>query len=191
MPNNHDTIAVWDPLVRLFHWSLVASFFIAYLSEDNFMDLHAWAGYVATGLIAFRVLWGFIGPKHARFSDFVAGPRRAFAYVKDVLTGDAPRYVGHNPAGGFMILLLLMGVALAGATGIAVYGIDESSGPLAFLAIFVPEFVGNALEELHELLANAVLGLVFIHILGVAVGSHLHRENLVQAMVTGRKRATD
>lgn len=188
MSDQTDTVAVWDPLVRLFHWSLVASFFIAYLTEDNLMDLHAWAGYVATGLIAFRLVWGFIGPRHARFSDFIAGPRRAFAYAKDVLTGDAPRYVGHNPAGGFMILLLLAGVAVTGITGIVVYGIDESSGPLASLASWVPEFVGNVMEGLHELAANAVMGLVFIHILGVAVESLLHRENLVQAMVTGKKR---
>jgi len=189
MSDNRNTIAVWDPLVRLFHWSLVASFFIAYLTEDNLMDLHAWAGYVATALIAFRVLWGFVGPTHARFRDFIAGPRRAFAYAKAELAGEAPRYVGHNPAGGFMILLLLIGVFLAGVTGIAVYGIDENSGPLASLATWVPEFVGNALEELHEFIANAVLGLVFVHILGVALGSRLHRENLVQAMVTGRKRS--
>lgn len=188
MTTHSDTITVWDPLVRLFHWSLVASFFIAYLTEENLMDLHAWAGYVATGLVAFRLVWGIVGTKHARFSDFIAGPRRAFAYVKDLLTGQAPRYVGHNPAGGFMIMLLLLGVALAGVTGIVVYGIDESSGPLAFLAMSMPEFVGNAMEELHEFMANAVLGLVFIHILGVAVGSLLHRENLVLAMVTGRKR---
>jgi cytochrome b len=187
--SDNNTVAVWDPLVRIFHWSLVASFFIAYLTEDDFMGLHAWAGYVATALIAFRVLWGFIGPRHARFSDFVAGPRRAFAYAKEVLTGGAPRYVGHNPAGGFMILLLLAGVALAGVTGIIVYGIDESSGPLASLGSWMPEFVGDIVEEFHELIANAVMGLVFVHILGVAVGSLLHRENLVHAMVTGRKRS--
>lgn len=184
-----NTVAVWDPLVRLFHWSLVASFFIAYLTEENLMDLHAWAGYVATALIAFRVVWGFAGPGHARFSDFVAGPRRAFAYVKDLLAGTAPRHVGHNPAGGFMIVLLLLGVALAGVTGIVAYGIDESSGPLAFLAQQLPEAAGNAMEELHEFAANAVLGLVGIHVLGVIVGSRLHRENLVLAMVTGRKRS--
>lgn len=189
MSDNQNTVTVWDPLVRLFHWSLVVSFFIAYLTEDNFMDLHAWAGYAATALIAFRLLWGFVGPRHARFSDFAAGPRRALAYAKDVFTGEAPRHLGHNPAGGFMILLLLAGVALTGATGIVVYGIEESSGPLASLGQGMPKFVGNVMEGLHELFANAVLGLVFIHILGVAVESLLHRENLVHAMVTGRKRS--
>lgn len=188
MASDSDTITVWDPLVRLFHWSLVVSFFIAYLTDENLMDLHAWAGYAATALIAFRLVWGFAGPEHARFSDFVAGPRRAFAYVKTVFSGTAPRHLGHNPAGGFMIVLLLMGVALAGVTGIAVYGIDESSGPLAFLALQTPEALGNVLEELHGFVANAVLGLVAIHVLGVIVESRLQRESLVLAMITGKKR---
>ena len=103
---NSQVVKVWDPLVRLFHWLLVGGFFVAYFSEEDWMDWHIWAGYLIFGLIGWRVLWGFIGPAHARFSDFVYGPRRVFLYTGQVLRFTAPRYIGHNPAGGAMIILL-------------------------------------------------------------------------------------
>lgn len=163
-------VRVWDPLVRLFHWGLVAAMAVAFVSED-WERLHMVVGLAAAALVAFRLVWGLIGPRHARFSDFVKHPGAVVAYVKDVLTGQAPRHLGHNPAGGAMILALLAAVAIVAATG--------------WLAQDGPHW----LEEFHEVAAFATLGLIALHVTGVAVSSLLHGENLVRAMVTGRKRA--
>ncbi|MGE0289849.1 MAG: cytochrome b/b6 domain-containing protein [Bradyrhizobium sp.] len=182
------TVPVWDPLVRIFHWLLVAGFFTAYLTEDDFMTLHAWAGYLVLSLLAFRLAWGFVGPRHARFSDFVAPPGEALRYLGRVVTGRAPRHLGHNPAGGLMIVALLVGLVLTGASGLVVYGVEEQAGPLAAYVAHWPRAIGKAFEEVHEFLANGVLLLVFVHVAGVIVESLLHRENLVKAMWTGEKR---
>lgn len=169
------TVRVWDPLVRVFHWSLVLSFALAWISADEWDDLHIWAGYAAAALIAFRVVWGLIGPRYARFSQFVRSPRAVTAYLKDLLAGREARYLGHNPAGGAMILLLLVSLAALCLTG-WMYTID---------AFWGEEWV----EEIHEALANLLLVLVGLHLAGVALASLKHHENLVRAMVTGRKRA--
>jgi cytochrome b len=129
--HNANEITVWDPLVRLFHWTLVIAFTLAYFTQEGpFEDLldqmdetwlqgiHVWAGYTIAGLLLFRLFWGFVGPHHARFSDFVRGPREILRYVKDVLTLRAPRHLGHNPAGGAMIVALLLVVGhLVGVIG--------------------------------------------------------------------------
>lgn len=185
---NSLTVSVWDPLVRSFHWLLVAGFFTAYFSEDDFMTLHAWAGYLVLSLLAFRIAWGFVGPRHARFSDFVASPWRALRYLGRLFTGRAPRHLGHNPAGGLMIVALLIGLILTGATGLVVYGVEEHAGPLAAYVAHWSRSTGKAFEEVHEFLANGVLLLVFVHVAGVLMESLLHRENLVKAMWTGEKR---
>jgi len=117
-------IPVWDPLVRVFHWTLVISFCAAYLSEGELFEavqdrlsgeglqlVHVWAGYLIAGMLLWRVVWGFVGPRHARFSDFVRGPRESLGYLKDALTLRAARYLGHNPAGGAMIVALLLSLA--------------------------------------------------------------------------------
>jgi len=101
-------IKVWDPAVRLFHWSLVVAFTVAYFTEEDVLDVHVAAGYTVLGLVLFRILWGFIGPQHARFSDFVYRPGVVAAYLKDLMLGRARRYLGHNPAGGVMIILLFI-----------------------------------------------------------------------------------
>lgn len=178
---------VWDPLVRLFHWTLAAAFSVAYLSGDELTNVHVFAGYTIAGLIGFRLIWGFVGPRHARFADFVTGPRTVWAYLVALAQGDAPRYRGHNPAGGAMILALLLMLLLATASGLFLYGADEGAGPLAGL------MAGHGndaewLEDIHEFFANATVVLVVFHIAGVAVSSVLHGENLPRAMVTGRKR---
>ena len=105
-------VRVWDPLVRLFHWSLVLSFTVAWLSANSWENLHNWAGYAAGGLVVARVGWGFIGTPYARFTQFVRPPGTVLAYLKAILKGSEPRYVGHNPAGGAMILALLAAMVI-------------------------------------------------------------------------------
>jgi cytochrome b len=125
-------IKVWDPAVRLFHWLLVAAFFIAYFTDEkDLRDIHVIAGYTVLGLVVFRVIWGFIGSRHARFSDFVAAPGKAVAYALQAVKGTAARYLGHNPAGGWMIIILLVSLLCTTGTGLAVYGADQHAGPLA------------------------------------------------------------
>jgi len=202
-------IKVWDPLVRIFHWTLVAAFTIAYLSEDDWQDIHVLAGYTVAGLVAFRILWGFIGPKHARFSDFVFSPSTVMGYLKDMVTFRAKRYIGHNPAGGVMVIALLISLAATTLTGMKLYAVEENAGPFAQIQIENISPIGTALadddgdeygeghegkgedsvwEELHEFFANFTLLLVFLHIGGVVFSSLEHGENLPRAMVTGKKR---
>ncbi len=181
-------IKVWDPLVRIFHWSLALSFLIGYFTGDEVLVAHVFAGYVAMGLVAFRLVWGVIGTRHARFLNFVLGPSEVFHYLKRVAAFRAERHVGHNPAGGAMAVALLLFVTLTGISGLALYGATEFSGPLApYLGGLSHEGV-EIFEEFHEFFANATAMLVLIHIIGVAVASLQHHENLVRAMFTGRKR---
>ncbi len=169
------TVRVWDPLVRLFHWSLVLSFALAWVSADEWDALHIWAGYTASALIAFRLVWGLIGPRYARFPQFLHGPGTVAAYLKDLMSGRERRYLGHNPAGGAMILLLVVSLAALCLTG-WMYTLDMFWGE-------------DWVEELHEALANFLLFLVGLHLAGVVLASLKHHENLVRAMITGRKRA--
>lgn len=181
-------IRVWDPLVRAGHWILVAGFFIAYLTEDDLLDLHVWAGYVVLGYVVFRIIWGFVGTHYARFSDFVYRPSVVIHYIKDSLVLKASRYIGHNPAGGAMIVALLLCLAVTCVSGLAVYGAEEHAGPLADFMAGTSEFWREASEEIHEFFANLTLALVLVHIAGVLYESMVHRENLIRAMFTGYKR---
>ncbi len=167
---------VWDPLVRLFHWSLVAGIVIAYQSPFRDFALHAWAGYAALGLVAFRALWGVIGTRHARFSDFVHRPSAVFTYMRDIARGTEARHLGHNPAGGAMVVALILSVLTTGVTGWLMY-------TPAF------QYGDDRIPMLHSLAANATLLLVVIHLAGVALVSLHQHENLVLSMITGRKRA--
>lgn len=181
-------IKVWDPLIRMFHWSLVTAFIIAFVTEDHFLALHVQAGYTITGLVLFRLIWGLIGTRHARFSDFVRGPQTVVAYMKSLLTRHPAHYVGHNPAGGWMVLALLIVLLLTALTGLLTYGIGENAAsPFSALGGNPDGFWSEALEEVHEFLAHLTLIMVFVHVAGVIVSSLLHRENLVRAMLTGRK----
>ena len=184
-------IKVWDPLVRVFHWTLVSAFFIAYLTEDNLLDLHVYAGYFIGGLLAFRLIWGFVGSRYARFSDFVKRPSEVKAYLKSLLSLHPKRYLGHNPAGGAMVVALLLSLMMTTVSGIAIYGIEESAGPLAASLSGAGEFWEDVAEELHEFFANATLALVFFHVLGVLMASLQHKENLVKSMVDGLKSDSD
>jgi cytochrome b len=171
------TVKVWDPFVRFFHWSLVASFVIAYATGDEIDRVHIAAGYTIVGLLAIRIVWGFVGPRHARFSNFVRRPREVLAYLRDVALLRAPRYIGHNPAGGAMIVALLVALAGTCTTG--------------YMMTTDAYWGSKLIEQVHEFLANLTVGLVVAHVLGVLIASFEHRENLVASMISGRKRAAD
>lgn len=208
------SVNVWDPLVRLFHWGLVVAFTIAYFTAEEESALHIYSGYTVMGLIIFRLVWGFVGSRHARFSDFVYGPATLMAYVRDLAGGHPRRYLGHNPLGGLMIVAMLVVLAVLTYSGLVVYAIEENAGPLAGMVaadtsvILTPisaaradededeehEGAGNEAseefwEEIHEATTNIMLVLIALHLLGVAWGSLTHKENLVRAMITGRKQA--
>jgi len=165
---------VWDIVVRLFHWSLVTSFAIAWLSADDWDKTHEAAGYVIAVLLAIRIVWGIIGSPHARFRDFIYKPSTVLSYLRDSLFRKAKRYIGHNPAGGAMVIAMLVSLIVATGTGIA-------STTNMFWGV---EWV----EELHEFTAQATLVLIFLHIAGVIYASFEHKENLVKAMITGWKK---
>ena len=183
-------VRVWDAFVRVAHWLLVAGFFVAYFTEDDLLTAHVWAGYLVGSIVLLRVAWGFVGPEHARFSNFACGPVKAVRYLAGLLRHRAARYVGHSPAGGAMVILLLICLAATVWSGLTVYAYDQGAGPLA--ALFVRGSAEEDLwEEIHELMANFTLLLVGVHIAGVALASFAHRENLVRAMVTGYKRKAE
>lgn len=170
------TVKVWDLFVRLFHWSLATLFVVAYATGDEIEKIHIAAGYTIAALLALRIMWGFVGPRHARFANFVRRPREVLAYLRDVALFRAPRYIGHNPAGGAMILALLAMLAGTCATG--------------FMMTTDAFWGAKWIEDVHEVLANLTVGLIALHVLGVLAASFEHGENLVKAMVTGRKRAS-
>jgi len=180
-------IKVWDIFIRAFHWSLLATFTISYITEDNFPTLHIYSGYTMMALIALRLIWGFIGSKHARFSNFVVRPDAAIKYMKEVVQFRAKRYMGHNPAGGMMVIALLISLSMTLLFGLLTYGASEFSGPLAGIVSGVSELSANIFEELHEFFANFTLFLVVLHVIGVAIASLQHKENLVKSMVNGYK----
>lgn len=166
-------ILVWDMPVRVFHWLLAASFFGAWLTAegDQWRFLHVTLGYTVLGLIGFRLIWGVLGTRYARFASFVRGPTVVARYLGSLLRGQPEHYTGHNPAGAIAILaLLLLGLAV-GASGWATYTLAN----------------GEAYEDLHEVFATVMLVIVGLHILGAIIGSWVHRENLIGAMITGRK----
>jgi cytochrome b len=176
MMRNTQTTRVWDPFVRLFHWSLVAAFAAAWVTAEETARLHEVLGYAIVALIGLRLAWGAVGPRHARFENFVRGPGAVARYLRDAVQGRAPRHLGHNPAGAAMILALVAGLVTVAGTG---------------WAMTVPGFGGEALKEVHEVAASAMLVLVAGHVLGVVASSLAHRENLVLAMLTGNKRKAE
>ncbi|HZS83235.1 MAG TPA: cytochrome b/b6 domain-containing protein [Stellaceae bacterium] len=170
-------IRVWDPLVRFFHWGLVLSIGVSWLSANSLEDLHNSTGYAAGALVGARAAWGLVGSRYARFSDFVRSPRTVLAYLADIGRGQEARYIGHNPAGGAMVICLLLATAATALTG---------------WLLTTDSFWGvRWMQHLHDLLAHVLLLLAGIHIGGVMLASFRHRENLVGAMIFGRKRRED
>ena len=172
-PAERPRTLVWDAPVRVFHWLLVASFATAWLTSDSerWALVHITAGYTMAVLVVFRIVWGLVGTRHARFGDFVRGPRAVASYLKSLLSGRPEHHAGHNPAGALAILALLGLALFTVATGWANYN----------------EIGGEVFEDVHEALASIMLGIVVVHVLAVVLSSRLHRENLVAAMIHGRK----
>ncbi len=166
-------VLIWDAPVRVFHWLMVASFAGAYLTAESerWRLVHVTLGYTMAGLVAFRLVWGLVGTRHARFASFVRGPAVVAGYLRSLVRGRPEHHVGHNPAGALAIVALLGLTLLVTAAGWATY----------------QELGGEWLEELHELAANLMLAVVGVHVAGVAIASRLHRDNLVGAMFSGRK----
>ncbi len=213
-PVRQDDVTVWDPLIRVGHWLLVIAFATSYLSGEEEAggpdQLHVISGYVLGAVLIVRIVWGFVGSEHARFRDFVYGPVGSARYLFNLARGRSRRYLGHSPAGGLMVLALLACLTGTVATGLVAYG-ELGHGPLAGMVATrppaappnghnagspegagSPESAGGEAEslaaELHGTLANVTLGLIVLHLLGVAGASLAHRENLVAAMIHGRKR---
>jgi len=207
------TRPVWDPLVRIGHWTLVIAFFTAYLSGDDLFDIHKWAGYVIAAYVLIRIVWGFIGTRHARFTDFVRGPGAVLGYLRSLAGGKPKDYAGHNPAGGAMVVALLVSLLITTSSGAALYAVEENAGPLAGIVTeqtFAPlaaafgeneeeeEHGGHKesgseelLEGVHKTFVYVTLALIGLHLAGVIASSLAHRENLARAMVTGRKHVPD
>jgi cytochrome b len=170
-----DRVLVWDLPTRLFHWLLAASFFGAYLisESERWRAVHALLGYTAAGLVAFRLVWGVVGTRYARFTGFAWSPSAVRSYLRSLVAGMPKHYIGHNPAGSWAVLGLLVMVA---ATAVSGWAVLNEVGP-------------EWLEEVHEFSANSTIALVALHVAAVIVSSVVHRENMVRAMVTGTKRA--
>lgn len=194
-------IRVWDPFVRVFHWGLVGLFALAFLSGDDESFIHVYAGYGIAALVALRVVWGFIGTRHARFGDFVQRPAAIRAYARDYVRGRARRYLGHNPLGGAMVVALLASLLVTALTGLGMQQLPKdgriAGPPPALIAAAHADddhgragLAHEALEETHEFFANFTLFLVALHVAGVLAGSLLHRENLIRAMWNGYKRSS-
>lgn len=184
------TIVVWDLPVRIFHWTLVVATVLAFATSEAggaWFVLHLVAGYAVMALVVFRIAWGFVGTRHARFRDFVRPWVVVRAHAADVLRLRPARFVGHNPLGGWMILALLAVLAVLTATGLFA-GDDGETGPLAHR---VGAGVADALGEVHEGLNAVLWTLVAFHIAGVVVESLLTGENLVRAQWTGTKHVAD
>jgi cytochrome b len=166
-------ILVWDLPTRVFHWLLALSFAGAYVTaeSEHWRLVHVTLGYTVGGLIAFRLLWGLAGTRHARFASFVRGPAAVLRYLRSLFSGQPEHHVGHNPAGALAIVALLALGATLVLTGWSTYN----------------EIGGEWLEELHEGVANTMLAVVLVHIAAVLLSSRLHHENLARAMLTGRK----
>jgi cytochrome b len=190
-------IRVWDPLVRAFHWGLVALFALAWLTADGGGAWHEAAGYAAVGLTGLRLIWGLIGTRYARFSQFIRGPAAVAQYLRGMLRGRERRYLGHNPAGAAMIVAILLTMSATAFTG----WLTAEPTRLASLPA-MPQFVTSAfadghdhrkggdraLKEVHETLADLMLVLIGLHVGGVVFASVRHKENLTRAMITGDKR---
>lgn len=205
---NEESIVVWDLLVRVFHWALVIFFVVAYFTGDDDNTWHIYSGYTVLGLVVFRIIWGVIGTRYARFSNFIYSPRKVINYGKSLIQGKPEHYLGHNPAGGYLIIALLLSLLVVTLSGLKLYALEEGRGLFAGNAVrnsAEVSLVQKTLvsrndndndeegeefwEELHEAASNFTVLLIFIHIAGVLMSSRLEKQNLVKAMFTGRKKS--
>jgi cytochrome b len=182
------TVRVWDRFLRFFHWTLVLCFATAFISgEAKASTLHVLVGYVLCVLLAARVYWGFKGSEYARFRAFIFPINEAFEYLRSMLKGNPKHYYGHNPAGALMVFTMFGLLAMIFVSGLLSLGTIDFEGPLVFLANRVSDEASYLFRNLHHILPPVALGLVVLHLLGVLVGSIQHKENLVRAMLTGKK----
>jgi cytochrome b len=181
-------VLIWDLPTRLFHWLLAASFVTAWVTSgsDQWLSLHSFAGYVMLGLIGFRVLWGVLGGRYARFTSFAYGPGAVLAYLRQMRAGAPNRYLGHNPAGSIAIYLMLGLGLTVGLTGVFTQGGEEQQ-LIAARILSIP--TGTLLREAHEVFAWLMLVTVAGHLAGIAIDAWLTKENLPLAMLTGFKEA--
>lgn len=169
------TVRVWDPLLRVLHWSLVSGVALAWLTSEAGRRWHEPIGWFVMAVVAVRLVWGVVGSRHARFAGFLRGPAAALAYGRHAVRGNAPRYLGHNPLGAWMIVALLLALTAVGVSG--------------WLMTTDAYFGSEFMEEAHEALAQGLLVLVALHVAGVVFTGWHQGENLVRAMWNGRKRA--
>lgn len=183
--NKTSLIPVWDPFVRLFHWLLVAAFVSSWLTQEEQYNMHLLAGYATLELVCLRFVWGMIGTQHARFTDFAYSPFTIYAYMKSTAAGHSKRYIGHNPAAGVMIFAQLTGLLFVTISGIALDGAENWAGPMAEMNLY--HYTGQ-IQSIHVQSTNLLLILIVLHLLGVLHSSLTHHENLIRAMITGKKR---
>ncbi|MGH8254553.1 MAG: cytochrome b/b6 domain-containing protein [Steroidobacteraceae bacterium] len=183
--NRTDPLQVWDLPVRLFHWSVVVLVTLSWVAVENgYMKVHLWSGLVLLTLLLFRLTWGFIGSTTARFADFARAPRHAVAYLRSLGRGEHPKHLGHNPAGGWMVVLLLAALLTQAVTGLFANDGVRFNGPLATL---VSSGLSDRLTRLHGLVFNVILLLVWMHIVAVLYYRCVRGENLIAAMITGKR----
>ena len=211
MEENIKSVKVWDVFVRVFHWTLVGSLIGMYLTGDSFKNTHIKLGYFLICLILARILWGIFGSKHARFSDFICSPGTAYNYLKGLIKGNPKHYLGHNPAGGLMIIVMLVSLLITAFTGLKALG-SEGRGLLANKGISIVRLAyANGDEhndddrkyrgghrqkkqkcelwdDIHESMTSFMIFLVMVHVGGVIISSWIHKENLILGMITGKKK---
>ena len=180
-----DSIKVWDPLIRIFHWSLVLAFMVAYITEDDWITLHVAAGDLIALLLIFRIIWGVIGTRYARFTQFVKSPSAVIEHLKGMAQFKVSHYLGHNPAAAAMVVALLISLMMLCFSGYVLIA-TENQGVLA--GTFFAGFNSHWMEDVHEFFAHFTLLLVFAHIAGVIISSFMEQENLPRAMLVGFKK---
>ena len=188
MSSSETPVKVWDAPVRLFHWALVLLFafmFFTGKSGSDWMEWHMRAGYAILALVLFRMLWGFAGSTHARFASFLAGPAACLECVKHLLARKPSPYPGHNPLGGWMVLVLLLSLLFQTGTGLFANDDLLSEGPLAAL---ISKATSDQLTLLHVWNFNLLLLLAGLHLIAVLYHAGFMKENLIGAMFTGVKR---
>jgi cytochrome b len=189
MNNNNESVKVWDVPVRVFHWATVLGFTAAYLTAKFHIGfLHNLIGYFLCVLLLARLLWGFIGNQYARFNSFIFSPGETLAYLRSLVHGRPLHYFGHNPAGALMVFALLVLLMLIFVTGLITLTVIDFEGPLLFLTNYFSDPASYAVHHLHGWLIDVALLLIPLHVLGVVAGSIQHKENLVKAMITGKKK---
>ncbi len=213
MKEDMNSVKVWDIFVRIFHWTLVGSIIGLYLSGEEFMSIHIRLGYFVSCLVLARIIWGFVGTKHARFNDFLYRPCKIHDYLKSLIKGNPKHYLGHNPAGGLMIIVMLFTLLVTAFTGLKTLAI-EGQGPLATTDITISRVAyadedeheehdddrkyntvhhqkrqkDEFWEDIHESMTSFMIFLVIAHVGGVIVSSWIHKENLIIGMITGIKK---